>query len=1320
MLSTGLGEEAVLPYVKAARGGRLVTACINSPESTTISGDEDAIDDLAATLTSQGIFNRKLRVDTAYHSHHMAAVADDYLSSLADVKHSAPREGTAFFSSVTGTRKISEFGPGYWTQNLVSPVQFQKALGAAAEDMASSSGSQSASNILIEVGPHAALQGPARQILSVMPGGSFKHVYLSPLLRKQHAVKTTLEVLGKLFEAGYPMDMEKVSNLVSSTTKPRVVSDLPPYSWDHTSTYWHESRLSRDHRFRHFPYNDLIGVLDVVGDIHSPRWRHHIDPEEMPWLRDHVVDGFILFPGTGYLSMAVEALNQLLQLRKTPGVVDRFILRDIKFIKPLVVPQPTRDEERQQVEVQISLTAEGGKGLWEAFRVSSYDKTSSTWTEHCTGTVGVQMERGAGEFEVDADQAGGANTIHLLHEIRSSSPTPVDVAQFYQDLASTGNAFGPSFRDLDSLHLGDHSACAKVVIPDIASLMPASYMQPHVAHPATLDSLNHVAAALYRAHCGSSPFVAAAIDEFSISARVTAEAGAELAVASRMTTETSRSAVGDTWVFQGAEGGEEPVISIRGWRLQSVGEARPVEGEVPFERNMTYKMEWREDVDLLTRDALDGIGYQEDKEVAESLYLRESAALIYIKRAVQEMESSGMTVDTSSPHLAKLYSWMRQIASDDNKHMLPVIPSYPGSLPRNDTDLETFILQEAPKTGAQGAMLERIGSHLASILTGSTASLPLMFSDDLLERVYSEDMMRASCIQMAAYTRLLSFKHPRMNILEIGAGTGGATLPLLQALDDPVDGPLLGRYCYTDISAGFFDKARARFAQWAHRMDFKTLDVSRDPLTQPGFAEAEGQFDLIVAANVLHATPLLDETVANCRRLLRPGGRLMLMEVTRLTLTLNTIFGTLPGWWMSEDGREDTPTVALPEWDAVLRRQGFAGVEVATPDHRGGTAVMTAMVARAVEETAVTNGNDVVRQKVTVLRGHDDEESVLLADRLCQSLRDEAHVECHAEDVGSATIQEDASYIVLDAAEHGILKNPSPEQLTNITGLVTGSKEVLWVGFQASDSADAVALKGMVNGLARVARNESSFVKLVTVDIHDRVSRNNARDLAQSIAEVTKASFWPAPGTTASQEREFAIRGGKVLVPRVRVDASFNSWVASTRADNKTLTPTPYHQASRPLKLEVETPGLLSTLRFVDDPIPSTPLTPHEIQVHPHAHGINFKDVFVALGQGPPGAIMVGEVAGVVTAVGSEMAGMYQVGDRVVGMGAEPFASSPRLHGLNAHKMPDGVSFVDGASAMVVYCTAWYCLVTVANLQKGETVLIRYVQLTCIIGMCVC
>jgi NADPH:quinone reductase-like Zn-dependent oxidoreductase len=212
--------------------------------------------------------------------------------------------------------------------------------------------------------------------------------------------------------------------------------------------------------------------------------------------------------------------------------------------------------------------------------------------------------------------------------------------------------------------------------------------------------------------------------------------------------------------------------------------------------------------------------------------------------------------------------------------------------------------------------------------------------------------------------------------------------------------------------------------------------------------------------------------------------------------------------------------------------------------------------------------------------------------------------------------------------------------------------------------------------------------------------------LAENIIGITSASFWPLGGEPA-QEREYAIENGQVLIPRVRTDDKFNSWVASTRADGKQTYVTKHRDDKRPIKLWPETPGLLNTLRFIDDEVALRPLAPNELELKPMAYGINFKDVFVALGQQPPGAIMAGETAGIVTAVGCDMERLYRVGDRVAGLVAEPYASHPRLQGLNSHTLPDSMSFIDGASAVAIFSTAWYCLVTVANLQKGESVLIH-------------
>ncbi|KAJ4300383.1 hypothetical protein N0V88_003057 [Collariella sp. IMI 366227] len=1302
MLAVGLGEDKVLPYVKRVTSGRLTVACINSPESTTISGDADAIGELRDTLESLSIFNRKLKVDTAYHSHHMMTVADDYMLSLKDIEHSVPRPEITFFSTVSGEARSFDLGPSYWVHNAVSPVQFEKALAAAATAMRADN--PSATKVFVEIGPHSALLGPARQIFNNLPG-SFSYTYTSALIRKKSALQTTLELVGELYKSGAAFDAKSVLSLMT-TSKPRVLQDLPKYPWDHSTTYWHESRLSKAHRLRQFPYHDLVGLLDVVGDSQSPRWRYHVGTDPLPWLQDHVVDGFVILPGSSYLCMAIEATTQLVQLQGNSSVaIKRFLLRNVTFSKSLVIPGARPDGDSQDVELQVTLSPETGSRVsssaaWRNFRITSYNAIEDSWLEHCTGAICAELEQtGGGEFDADRErEAAEEKLLNLLHKAKGLSNVELDVEGLYEDLAASGNVFGPTFRAVTAMSLGPHSAYAKVTIPDVARSMPANFMRPHTIHPATMDAINHVAAVLFKKQCRNSPVMPTFIGELSISTNISSRTGDDLLIAASMKPQGgNRLVVGDTFVYQGEGENIQPVISVHRWELMAIGDAQGEDALLPFQRRMTYRMKWQRDVDYLDDKTFHGmmeeadlfaVGYRDGVGASEAIQLNDKAALIFLRDTLSQMEGQ----ECNAPHFERLLDWMRRFCTEDNIQSI-----LGGDL---DADQEQTLLQQSSSTtGAQGEMLDRVGANLFDILTGKVEALSIMLQDNLLTRIYTEALVKSSYLQMAEYAKMLAFKHPRMNILEIGAGTGAATLSLLQALDNPVDGLLLDRYCYTDISMGFFEQARERFRRWEDRMDFRTLDVSKNPLEQPGFAELEGKFDLIVASNVIHATPSLDASLANVRKLLMPGGRLILIEVTRLTTTINTIFGTLPGWWMSEDGREDSPLLPVSEWDECLRRQGFGGVDIATPDHQGNTALTTMIVSKAVDDRYI---NGVSAHQVQIVLGKQNPATIVLSEQLAHALAG-IDIQAQTSDLKTLAVESGSKYILLDVAEEALLKEPSLAEFETLRSLVTQEASVFWVSFRENDAADMQALQAVVHGFSRTARRENDAINLVNLDIREPVSTSEAdlEDLSRIVADLVNSNFWGP-----SNENELSISNNQILIPRIRSDATFNEWVDSRRTASTTSLQ-PYRNPARSLKLEAETPGLLNSLRFVDDPLPKTPLGPDDIQVEARAYGINFKDVFVAMGQMAPDVVMAGEAVGVVTAVGENMHKFYTVGDRVACMHAEPFASHPRVNGYHAHVLPQGMSWSDGASVIGIFYTTWWCLDQVARLRKGQSILIH-------------
>ena len=181
----------------------------------------------------------------------------------------------------------------------------------------------------------------------------------------------------------------------------------------------------------------------------------------------------------------------------------------------------------------------------------------------------------------------------------------------------------------------------------------------------------------------------------------------------------------------------------------------------------------------------------------------------------------------------------------------------------------------------------------------------------------------------------------RLRMLEIGAGTGGATAAVLPVLP-------AGRteYHYTDLSAGFFAGAATRFADYPF-LEYRVLDIERDPLAQ-GFAPQ--RYDLVVAANVLHATRDLEQTLAHVRPLLAPGGLLILLEGLERQAWLDLTFGLLEGWWRFADAlRPDYALVDGDAWSRLLTQQGFTEPTAVAP--AGITQQAVILARRPVEAT---------------------------------------------------------------------------------------------------------------------------------------------------------------------------------------------------------------------------------------------------------------------------------------------------------------------------------------------------------------------------------
>ena len=284
MLAIGTSQEDAASMIKELKNGPVVVACINSPSSVTASGDASAIDELQCAAQKMNLFTRKLPVDVAYHSPHMDLVAEEYGKAIGNVKP-ASSKSVQFFSSLMG-RKTSTLalGRSYWVSNLKSPVEFASSLLSCCSLDQEGIKPQDSVTHLIEIGPHSALKGPIRDILGAAPKTNQKIGYSCTLVRKENAVMSTLKLASELFMKGCYLDMSAV-NFPKKAPKPKVLSDLPPYPWNHETEFWHESRISQGHCMKSRPRNDILGTLAVDSSDLEPRWRNIIRLDDIPWVR---------------------------------------------------------------------------------------------------------------------------------------------------------------------------------------------------------------------------------------------------------------------------------------------------------------------------------------------------------------------------------------------------------------------------------------------------------------------------------------------------------------------------------------------------------------------------------------------------------------------------------------------------------------------------------------------------------------------------------------------------------------------------------------------------------------------------------------------------------------------------------------------------------------------------------------------------------------------------------------------------------------------------------------------------------------------------
>ena len=802
-----------------------------------------------------------------------------------------------FVSGVTGKLMSGVADTAYWRRQAREPVAF----GTAATTLA-----DFGAQVLVEIGPHSVL-GPMAAL--AWPHDDGPTVIAS---QRREGTGDFRSAVGAAFEAGIDISFE---GLFAGEERRRV--ELPTYPFQR-KRYWARPPASRAPEDGH-------PVLGVRHDSRNGEVSFEIDlsREDPAWLGDHLVVGEVVAPAALYAGQVIEAVRQT----RGDSAVS---LEDVQVHRPLVLP----GREKRRIQVVL-----GPEGRWEV----------------------TSREAGRGKWELHAEGRWASNPGDGKHtdlQALEGQLTGSRAAEFYEQMAAAGIELGPSFQGLTAFTTGDGDAWGEVT--RLAQLDNDRL----AAHPAHLDACFQVVAGILAAHGESGRYLPIGWDHLWLNGPLPARLYCH-AQPQQVTQDTVK---GDLVLYtpDGESCGE-----ILGFTLKRASRMAILGSQVD---HLLHETVWhpspavghlgagfvagpealasssRPIAEFLRDEGLDSDG------VAELVRELERESRWFALQGLADLGWQRCSGDRFEPEalqrklkvrgkyrrlfqsLFRILAGAGIVASDSDGGWVV-------SLGADDPLPKDIAIPEGPAETVELSLLRRCGASLSKVLSDRADPLEVLFGDEPgAADLYSKSGSARAVNRMvgelvAAAVRGLPDGR-QLKVLEVGAGTGATTDSILSQLPAGC-----ARYYYTDISAAFLASAERRFGKGEVDIRYRTLDIERDPSEQGIELHS---YDLVLAANALHATRNLGESLRHCRSLLAPSGLLVAVEGTLQQGWLDLTFGLLPGWWRFEDLYRPNYALASREtWERALADAGYE--ETSFLDGESGQIVILASGPAEVE-----------------------------------------------------------------------------------------------------------------------------------------------------------------------------------------------------------------------------------------------------------------------------------------------------------------------------------------------------------------------------------
>lgn len=550
--------------------------------------------------------------------------------------------------------------------------------------------------------------------------------------------------------------------------------------------------------------------------------------------------------------MALEASKQM--AKKNRSILG-FNIRDAVFHSALAIPNSP-----EGLETQFYLRVSEDNSTSSDFRVCAY--IDSRWGEICRGRVEVEYKPLGAEMDADRHSAARARRYReTLMDSTEKFRWHVKREDFYDDIEQTGLKYGPAFQALDDLyHNSQGDAIGKVKVFQWTASDDSNHPQSHIIHPTTLDAVFQLMIlALSKGRKEGLPtMMATRVDRFWISNSGLSFPSIETVnVYAHSEFLGNRRANGRMFALHPATG--EVLLDLEDIEATSVATRDNDSQSNVAPRKLCYEFTTKPDLDLLSPQQLSSYCESARPGCAAPKEFYEDLGFMLISFASEALcLLIGEAQERPTTHLTRYVDFLKHKVELFNLGELPYLssenPKWTALV--KDRMYRDEVCQRL-ESSIQGAFFIKIGRHLPEIIAGSLDPLTFMFQDDFVTEFYREVNDKVICYEpFYRYVELMKHKIPGLKILEIGAGTGATTQYILRALGaqehDTGCSLSCSQYDFTDISPAFFGTASERFARHSNQMNFKVLDIERDPSVQ-GFAAET--YDVVFAASVMTLSP---------------------------------------------------------------------------------------------------------------------------------------------------------------------------------------------------------------------------------------------------------------------------------------------------------------------------------------------------------------------------------------------------------------------------------------------------------------------------------